>query len=145
MQFRGTLASLMTVILLSLSSFAANCAIRCDLQSAVGSCHGASHGGQQGTMQPMAGMDHSAVMPPTAAFPAVSPNSADCRHHVCAQQLVVMNEQQAALTHVTVDRGLTAPDPARLASQPDVEVLFDRGPPRFCRATPISLHTTLLI
>ncbi len=144
MRFRATLASVLTVMMLSFSSFASNCEVRCDLKSVVGTCHGAPHTGQHDAMSAMAGMNHAKAKPDTGAGPAFASPSADCRHHVCAQQ-PVLNEQQAALTHIVVSVGLVPPVSLQFASDPVFEVSFARGPPPFSPATPVSLHTTLLI
>ena len=141
MRFRSTLASLLTVIMLFFSSFALNCEIRCDLKSGVGICHGAPHSGRQGTMHVMAGMDHPAAKPGLA----FASQSQDCRHHVCAQQPVVMNEQQAALIHFTIGLGLIVPDSLPFISDATLGEFLVRGPPPFPLGTPVSLHTTLLI
>ena len=145
MRFRRTLAGLLTVMVLSFSPFASRCEIRCNLKSVAGSCHGSSHGRQQGIMSAMAGMDHSAAKPGTAASAVFASQPEACKHHVCVQPLVALHPHMATLSIVPINVGLVSPDPLQFASERTTELISVRGPPSFRRATPVSLHTTLLI
>lgn len=145
MRFRRTLASLLTVMLLSFSSFASDCEIRCDLKSIAGSCHAAAHSGQQGTMSAMAGMVHSAAKQDKAASAVFASQPNACEHHVCAQPLVVLDLHKTALSIDSSHVGLALANPLLFASDPTFAFSLVRGPPLLTRSTPVSLHTTLLI
>jgi hypothetical protein len=144
MRFRATLASLLTVIFLSFSSFASNCETRCSLQHVAAGCHDSLNSGQPGIMPAMAGMAHSAK-PRLAAAPAIASQHEHCRAHVCAQQPVLITNQQAELRHTTVSVGLIVRDVALSLSGPTLGESAVRGPPAFQTGTPVSLHTTLVI
>ena len=146
MRFRATLASLLTVFLLSFLFFASSCETRCDLESLAGSCHGAPQHAEQGAMPAMAGMMvHAVAERVTAANPAFTAGAAACAHHVCAQPPVAVNDQKAALINAPLAIGLRAFDSLLISSDPALALSSVRGPPLYRRATPVALHTTLLI
>ena len=151
MRFRATLASLLTVMMLSLSPAAANCEIRCDLESAKSaapSCHEAAHQAeaQQETMPGMAGMEHHTAGDHIAAdVSAIVWQLAHCAHHVCAQAPALLMERSAVVGHAPAGCAATCANPLGFASDPTIGSFFGRGPPPYRRATPVSLHTTLLI
>ena len=149
MRLRETLASLLTMLLLSLSIAASNCEVTCELSAARSTCHSAQHftPSQHSPMPDMAGMKqnpafHSGVS--SARNPElVSPLRA-CVRHTCSQQPALPVKHQAT-TRVPARIESSTPQ----ASQDVPEVipgsLSSRGPPQFRPETPVDLHTTLLV
>lgn len=148
MRFRATLASLLTVMLLSFSCLASTCEIKCDLKSVLPGCDGTSmHAEKQHHPMPaMAGMDrHSPSEVVTPSSEALASSSQSCAHHVCAQSPALLSEQKAVIAHVLISAGGPVSEPPAVSSQEAIGAQLVRGPPPFRLATPVSLHTTLLI
>ena len=144
MRFRATLASFLTVVLLSISSAASNCELKCDLAAMMPSCHSPviqKH--KQEQMADMPGMEHKAspkLANKTKALVATAPT---CSTHACAQQPAVFIEQKATVAHVSLSTEAALFDAFQFAPEPTLAGLSSRGPPHFRPATPVSLRTTL--
>lgn len=146
MQFRAALASLLTVILLSISAAASNCEIRCDLSSMGPSCHSSGKASiQHQDMPPMGGMEHQVSESGgtgTSVLVAIQPA---CPTHACVQQPVLFDEQKAALVYLSQSVTAVMCDVVQFAPEPTIAGLSVRGPPIFRPATPITLRTTLRV
>ena len=144
MQLRARLAGLLTVLLLSVSCFAAQCELRCELALMGAPCHEsvASHTHHQ-TMPRMAAMPSRDVPPGGAAGAALSSTHSTCAFHACAHQPAFVLEQKSGIGMRSVV-GLV-PLEARVgdAPEPAIAALASRGPPLFRPASPIALRTTL--
>ena len=146
MRFRATLASLLTVILLSLAPFASKCEIQCDLASRGPSCHGSSvqaHGKQQ--MAGMAGMEQKAPPGLGDQVPTLIAAAPACHTHACALQPAVFSEQKSVVAHVSVSAEAVFFDSLQFAPEPAIAGFSSRGPPSLRPATPVSLRTTLRV
>lgn len=143
MQFRATLASVMTVILLSISSAASKCEIKCEFATAVQSCHGG--GVQAQAHEQMAGMPGMAPKASpeqgkqTTALVATAPS---CKAHACAQPPALFSEQKAVAAHVSLSTEAVFSSPLLFVPEPAMAGFSSRGPPNLQLATPITLHTT---
>ncbi len=146
MRFRATLASLLAVILLSLSPLSSACQINCDRATQEASCHsGAAHSSHQSikSMSAMPGMRESQVDEAMPGFPVVLGAAQRCFHHICAQQPVLFKSDAHAFTSVDLSHQVPL-----LYSMPQEDAVPSgivpvRGPPPIQRASPVSLHTTL--
>ncbi len=146
MRFRATLASLLAVILLSLSPLSSACQIHCDRASAGASCHSTvAHSSHQSSnsMSAMAGMGKSQVDEAIPGFPVVSGAAQSCSHHICAQQTVLLKSDAQAFTSLDLSHQvpLLYSIPQEYAAPSGIVPV--RGPPPIQRASPVSLHTTL--
>ena len=148
MRLRATLASILTVILLSISSTALSCEIKCDFASLAPSCHGsrASLRAQHGSMPAMAGMTHDAV-PESAGVktPTVVAQDAPCRIHDCIQQPTSLVERRAAVALSPSIPGPVTPSGSRFVPEPALTELLGPGPPPCRPSTPVTLSTTLRV
>lgn len=146
MKFRVALASLLAVILLSMSSAASICEIKCDLAQTIPICHGnAVQQKPAGQMTDMPGMDHMAATESDNANKALVQIAPNCHAHACAQQPAALIKQRAPVAHATLCTEPIILDSSRFAPEPVIAELSSRGPPRFRLATPVSLHTTLRV
>lgn len=149
MRFRATLASLLTVILLSFSSDASACEIRCDRASLGVSCHaGMKHSPQQRStsMSSMPEMDASPAGEEADPGPAIASAVAQsCSHHVCAPQPVLLNAQTRAFTNTDLSHQVSLLFALPQEYVAPSGILPVRGPPPIHRASPVSLRTTLRI
>jgi hypothetical protein len=148
MRFRATWASFLTAMLLFISSAASNCEIKCELTSSGPSCHAAAHTGraQHEQMPAMSGMQHDSATGSSGSSTAMFfLHSAACQAHACAQQPAVLDEQRAAVSHVSRSVPAVSHDPSRFAPEPTLAGFAVRGPPSFRPATPVSGGTTLLV
>ena len=144
--FRATLASLLAVILLSLSPLASACQIHCDQASAGASCHStAAHSSPQSThsMLAMPGMGESQVAEANPGFPVVSGAAQSCFHHICAQQPVLLKSAPQAFTSLDLSHQVPLLYSLPQAYAVPSGIVPVRGPPPIQRASPVSLHTTL--
>lgn len=148
MRFRATLASVLTVILLSISPAASNCEIECDLASLAPSCHGSKGAirAQHGSMPAMAGMTHNAAAESSLAeTPAVVAQAATCRTHDCFQQPSLFVEKTIAVAQSSSSLGSVIPVELLFVPEPSVTKFLGRGPPPYRPSTPVSLRTTLRV
>lgn len=148
MRFRATLASVLTVILLSISSAASNCEIKCDLGSLAPSCHGskAPLRAQHGSMPAMDVMTHDAAGESSVTeTPTVVAQAATCRTHDCFQQPSLFVEQKIAVAQSPSSLGSVIPVELQFVPEPAVTEFLGRGPPPYRPSTPVSLRTTLRV
>jgi hypothetical protein len=146
MRFRATLASLLAVILLSLSPLSSACQIHCDRASQGASCHStAAHSSPQSSnsMPAMPGMGESQVAEANPGFPVVSGAAQSCFHHVCAQQPVLLKSAPQAFTSLDLSHQVPLLYSLPQAYAVPSGIVPVRGPPPIQRASPVSLHTTL--
>ena len=146
MRFRATLASLLTVILLSFAPLASKCEIQCDLAGMGPSCHDSSnkaHEMQQ--MAPMPGMEQKASPELSNHVSSILVALPACHTHVCVQQPAVFSQQKAVLAHVSISSQAGFFDLLQFAPEPANAGFSSRGPPDLRPATPVSLRTTLRI
>jgi len=156
MRFRAGLASLLAVILLSLSSIASACEIRCDLIGISTPCHGGAlpTEGHRAEMNApvMAGMPMAGMQPdPLSQNHRSHPGSmllkkpALCLHQGCTQQPVLVSgkntwtEQMSLDQRTSVVAGLVFSHPASSTS------VDPQQRPHLLPASPVSRHTTLRI
>lgn len=148
MRLRATWATLLTVMMLSLSVVASACEIQCGLKSASPGCHGRSRQSpsQQGKEMPaMADMGHAAIDDAAASHPAIVVQPPACSHRLCMQEPAfstnrdelavhaICSVQVAALIEATVIPAV----PGRSHSVP--------GAPHLRISCPVALHTTLRV
>lgn len=124
MRFRATLASLLTVMLLSLAPFASGCEIKCDMASMGNGCRGSSvsaHGNQ--TMAGMAGMEQKISPEPGDQDQSLVAAAPACHTHVCAQQPAVFSEQRSVVAHVSMTVEAVCLQMFQVASEPEAPVI----------------------
>lgn len=103
MRLRTILASLMAVVLLSLSCAASACAVNCD---AMGISHTCSHTPRANAQadsshSSMSGMQHCSMKMQRDSQETVhlKLQTAACSHHVCAEQPVILTDETGAAAH----------------------------------------------
>jgi hypothetical protein len=151
MRFRATLASLLAVLLVSVSCVASACEVSCDLKTRVACCHSGSaaqtHSGRSDTQ--MATMKHCAM---TASDRSTQPpNSAtveafqSCQHHVCmcSRQPALPNEVVAAAHPIVSQNAATSMLPF-VSSAGSSQILTSAAPPRRTSSL-VSLFTILRV
>lgn len=151
MRLRATLASFLTLILVSLPAVAANCEIKCGLAQALPSCHDRvqAKAGQQAQAQVqmagMSGMAHRTASDQNSQALVSVVNALDCKVHVCTQQPSFFSEQKAVVAHASVSTDAVLFDAFQVAPELLNTEVSPRGPPLLRPSTPITLHTTLRI
>lgn len=152
MRLRATLASFLTLILVSLPSVAANCEIKCGLAQTLPSCHTSgvqAKAGQQAQAQEqmanMPGMEHMGAADQDSEALVSVVTALDCRAHVCAQQPAFFSEQKAVVAHASVSTEAVFFDSFQFAPELLNTEVSSRGPPLLHPSTPITLHTTLRV
>lgn len=144
MRLRATLASLLTVILLSISPATSNCEIKCDIAKTQPSCHSSSVQAHR-QMAGMPGMEQNASLDFQNEFSALIATAPVCRTHACAQQPAVFSEQKAVFANISVATEMVFSDFAQFAHEPVIATFYVRGPPHYRPSTPVSLRTTLRV
>lgn len=151
MRFRATIASLLTVILLSFSFVASACETRCDLKSVLPSCHSGSQNAQahaQPTMASMPSMEHTEANSTGQAtiHLAVVQVSQVCEHSVCVQQPALLsNDNAVALTHLLPSFVAVAYVAAWMMDAPEMAWRPVVGSTLARSSSPVALHTTLRV
>ena len=148
MRFRATLASLLTVILLSVLSVTLSCEIKCDVATLTPSCHGSESvlQTQHDSMGDMPGMaQSSATSSSVAEVPVVVAQAPICRTHDCVQQPSLLVEQRVVIAHGPSMLEAVVPAGLHFVLEPTLTEFLGRGPPPYRPATPVSLRTTLRI
>ena len=149
MRFKATLASLLAVLLVSVSCVASACEVSCDLKTRVACCHSGSaaqtHSGRSDAQ--MATMKHCAM---TASDRSTQPpNSAtveafqSCQHCVCSQQPALPNEVVAAAHPIVSQNAATSMLPF-VSPAGSSQVLTSAAPPRRTSSL-VSLYTILRV
>ncbi len=161
MRFRAALASLLAVILLSLSSVASACEIRCDLIGISTPCHGGAlpaegHRAERKAPvmdrmsiagMPMDGMQQAPLSRDHRSHPGsmLLKKPALCLHQGCTEQPVLVSgkntwtEQMSLDQRTSVVAGLVFSHPASSTS------VDPQQRPHLLPASPVSRHTTLRI
>ncbi len=151
MRLRATIASFLTLILVSLPAVAANCEIKCGLAQALSSCHDGvqAKAGQQAQAQErmadMPGMAHRTASDRNSQALVSVVNALNCEVHVCAQQPSFFSEQKAVVAHASVSTDAVLFDAFQVAPELQHTEVSPRGPPLLRPSTPITLHTTLRV
>ncbi len=161
MRFRAALASLLAVILLSLSTFASACEIRCDLIGISIPCHGGAlategHRAERNAPvmdrmsipgMPMAGMQQAPLSQNHRSHSGsmLLEKPALCLHQGCTEQPVLVSgknawtEQMSFSQRTAVVAGLVFLHPGSSTS------VDPQQRPHLLPASPVSRHTTLRI
>ena len=150
MRFRAVLSSVLTVLLLSLSSFASACETRCDLARTGVVCHGSAHHGHShsGPMaKAMPGMSMGATLDHSVAQPdhLGAIEAASCEQHVCAQGPVLLKDASFQTVRVSLSHPIVLLLSAMLWPPDPAEENFERRRPPLQLSTPVSLRTTLRV
>lgn len=148
MRSRALLAGFLTAMLLFTLPAVSNCEIKCDVASLGSACHAASRGNksQPASMSSMAGMQHGSVSGTGVAHHyAFASQQTACQHYTCAQQPGAVQSRQDLSRPVSVAFEAILPKAVRFTFGPTPGETSSRGPPAFLQATPVSLHTTLLV
>lgn len=154
MELRATLAALLAVVLLSLSSAASTCELRCDLANVGAPCHGnAPASGQDrghAMSSEMPGMRMAAVPQEHGAglgavdhaITVAVPDT--CNHPVCPEKPVLLKDESGRLARIPLSYHVVALLATLLWSKAPT-VFSARGAPPVATSTPVSLHTTLRV
>lgn len=149
MRFRAIWASLLTVLLLSLTPAASACQMKCILPSAGMVCHKSPSAlfQQDKPADSMAGMHLAMHQAAACAGPLhrLFIGSERCVHHVCTQQAALLNDHK----NLTVDRPAGSLLSILVAS-PSVHAARNgwasvRGSPHLPKSSPVSLNTALRV
>lgn len=138
MRLRLTLTSVLTVTLLSLSSFASACEIKCDIMSSPGKTCCETRGANQ--MPAMAGMTPQHA----CCGRSVHFSTTSCHHETFANQPALLFKRGGIAAH-SVASTVAAPEGSSVIPLELSAPIAARGPPPFPPASPVSLHTTLLV
>ncbi|MDQ2834944.1 MAG: hypothetical protein M3Y50_14630 [Acidobacteriota bacterium] len=140
MRMRATLTGLLTVILLSLSSIPSVCEVGCSLTQGKPDCHHSQPADVQ--MSAMAGMQAHTSCCGTATSASTS---AACEHQACVTQPALTSERFHFIAPVAPTLTLALADIGKLQPLLLERSTPVRGPPRFPKHSPVSLHTTQLV
>jgi len=143
-------ASMLTVMLLSISFVASACEVQCDLKAVGPDCHIASHQAPsqpKQQMPPMAGMDHSATPEnvTTAIEPTIAVMSQACDHQVCAQDPALLGNEKATVAYAAPHFQTVVLIASILMPTVSRESFLVCGSPPLRSSSPIALHTTLRV
>jgi hypothetical protein len=138
MRLRATLAGLLTVILLLLSSVASACEIRCNAARGLPECYASQAVGMQ--MPAAAGMqDDEDCCGAVSVWPS-APHG--CQHQACSIEPALRSELAGMSAHLPPVATIESIDREGYKSSMRAHSIAGRGPPQLRAASPVSLHTT---
>ena len=140
-----TLATMLAMILLSVSYASSACEIQCDLRSLQNSCHGAHPAGSlsnPSAQSQMAGMPHCGMDKAHPQDFSISIASGGCHQTLCIDQAAIPIGKRAASSDLVLHRQMqTLLFPAPAPTFDPFSRVFEKRPHRI--PSPVSLHTTI--